>query len=106
MKKCIFFVLIPILAACGKKVTKSYQDMVGVWSSSSNNVNYTINIGSDNSGTYSECSGLLSCTEYSGQAKVNDGYLKLGFKKFKIDTYPVQAAGHWYMKIDGITYYK
>lgn len=106
MKKWIFLLVTVIFVSCGKKVTKSYQDMVGIWSSSTNNVNYTINIKSDNSGTYSECSGLLNCTEFSGQAKVNDGYLKLGFKKLKIDSYPSQSGGFWYMKIEGITYYK
>ena len=106
MKKICFIALTILLVACGKKVTKDYTDMVGVWVANANSQTYTINIGSDNEGKYSECSGLLNCTEYAGQAKVKDNTLKFGFKKLTIDAFPVQSGGVWCMKVDGNTYFK
>jgi hypothetical protein len=106
MKQIMCVAIVLLLAACGKKVTKGYEDMVGVWVANANNLTYTINIGTDNSGTYSECSGLINCTEFSGPAKVKDNTLKFGFKKLAIDAFPVLSGGIWYMKVDGNTYFK
>ena len=106
MKQFLVLVIVIVLAACGKKVTKDYQDMVGVWVANTSNQTLTINISSANEGTYSECTGLLNCTEFSGQAKVKDNQLKFGFKKLTIDAFPIQSGGVWFMKVDGNTYFK
>lgn len=102
----MFVLMLILVASCGKKVTKEYTDMVGVWVANANNQTLTINIASSNEGKYSECSGVLNCTEYSGQAKVKNDELRIGFKKFPIETYPVLSGGIWYMKVDGNTYFK
>jgi len=105
------FLLLTIISAsliftnCGKKVVKGNTDFIGNWSGSDATYNYTVKIDNDSNGEYKKCSGLLSCSETKGTARIKNGVLKIGLKKLNIDREPYQDnTGSWMMELDGVAY--
>tara|TARA_B100000530_G_scaffold287212_1_gene202389 strand:+ start:543 stop:881 length:339 start_codon:yes stop_codon:yes gene_type:complete len=100
----LFFFVFIIISGCGKAVLKVNGEYLGSWYGSDSSYSYSIVIDEENQAKYKKTGSLFSGTEYSGLCRVKEGYLKIGFKKFPIDTEPTLTAGYYVMKIDGVDY--
>ena len=118
----IFLVVIISYSSCRKKVTNYQSDLVGVWTATFNDKDYTVTIVEDGKSTYYE-DWDTAYVETTGIAKIavkknENDILVIGKKDLTIDEdegidsdikYPTDVIGvdpHYQLVLDGILYRK
>lgn len=114
MKKTLIIVHVLIiigLLGCKKKVIDVNKDFIGQWYSESKfkkeDSFKSIEIKDNSDGEYSERGGYSS-KQASGKARLKGKVLKIGVKKFNVDSEPERlgnVGNFWAMTISGTTYY-
>ena len=103
-----------VLLGCKKKVVDVNKDFIGIWYNAAKfegsgvSTGYkSIEIKDNSAGEYSDF-GEFGNTNFTGKARIKGSVLKIGVKKFKIDSEPklIGNLGNiWTMTISGEAYY-
>jgi hypothetical protein len=103
MKKIKFLipVILLLLVGCKKSNVDEYPEFKGFWVAVSSDARYEINVKDNGRATY-EVFKSNTETSYRGRLIVEGEELKIGFKKLKINQFPLANT----MILDEITYYK
>lgn len=99
----LFFLL--LAPSCGKRAIYVDAGFIGVWNGSDGVSTYHLSIDDHSEGYWDkQTNGHFESAQ--GVARVNNGYLHIGLKRFTINELPVAdtSTGMWTMILDNVTY--
>ena len=94
-----------LLPACGKKAIFVDAGFIGVWSGNDGTSTYHLSIDNHSEGYWDkDTNGHFESAQ--GVARVNNGELHIGLKRFVIDELPIvdTSTNVWTMILAGVTY--